>query len=446
MLALDVLDAIDAPGKILGHSALGNSVNANILKGLRPVNKALVAIELATVSKTTGPCEDGSNGVGAGLLALLVLAEVTGNGAVGSLSLNSLTVGADKDGGHKTEGTVALSDKIRHNITIIVLASPHETTVRLDGIGHHVVNKAVLVPDALLLERLLVLLVVNLGENVTETTVILFQNGVLGAKVQRPALVESEGKAAVRKPNNRLFSVVHSKTNTAVLGVVVHLPGLGGSTASGLEGHGVLASLLDHEVSAAVLVTKSVTTHNNGLGPARDKAGNVGADNGLTENSAVKNVTDSSVGALPHLLKLELLNSVLIRSDGGTLDADLVLSNSVGGINGNLIVGGITVGEAKIEVESLHVHIGVDELILNPCPDNSGHLITIKVNNRVLDSNLAHRSAGHVESTHCESRDCTGSQLRTQGGSSTGKGLHLDCSLRFNRQQSPHVLCVDTPC
>jgi hypothetical protein len=43
------------------------------------------------------------------------------------------------------------------------------------------------------------------------------------------------------------------------------------------------------------------------------------------------------------LLQLELLNTGLIGGDGGTLDTDTILLDSLGGINSNLIIGLITV-------------------------------------------------------------------------------------------------------
>jgi hypothetical protein len=43
------------------------------------------------------------------------------------------------------------------------------------------------------------------------------------------------------------------------------------------------------------------------------------------------------------LLQLELLNTGLIGGDGGTLDTDTVLLDSLGGINSDLVIGLITV-------------------------------------------------------------------------------------------------------
>ena len=43
------------------------------------------------------------------------------------------------------------------------------------------------------------------------------------------------------------------------------------------------------------------------------------------------------------LLQLELLNTGLIGGDGGALDTDTVLLDSLSGINGDLVIGLITV-------------------------------------------------------------------------------------------------------
>lgn len=43
----------------------------------------------------------------------------------------------------------------------------------------------------------------------------------------------------------------------------------------------------------------------------------------------------SYVGGLPHLLELELLDTGLIRGDGGALDTDLVLLDGLGSIDGD---------------------------------------------------------------------------------------------------------------
>lgn len=45
--------------------------------------------------------------------------------------------------------TIALSNGVRLNVTVVVLASPDKATLGLHGVGNHVINESVLVPDAL---------------------------------------------------------------------------------------------------------------------------------------------------------------------------------------------------------------------------------------------------------------------------------------------------------
>lgn len=55
-------------------------------------------------------------------------------------------------------------------------------------------------------------------------------------------------------------------------------------------------------------------------------------------------------------------DSLLIRSDGGTLDANVVLLDGQSRVNGDLVVRGITVGQAQIIVQSFHIHIRKNKL------------------------------------------------------------------------------------
>lgn len=46
-----------------------------------------------------------------------------------------------------------------------------------------------------------------------------------------------------------------------------------------------------------------------------------------------------SVGTPPHLLEVELLDPRLVGGDGRALDADAVLLDRLGGVDGDLVVG-----------------------------------------------------------------------------------------------------------
>lgn len=58
------------------------------------------------------------------------------------------------------------------------------------------------------------LLLVDLLEDVFEATVILLQDGVLGAEVQRPGFGQSHLEGAVCKVPDRLICIVHPHSDT----------------------------------------------------------------------------------------------------------------------------------------------------------------------------------------------------------------------------------------
>ena len=256
------------------------------------------------MSETTRPGEDGSDGVGGGLLTLLMHAEVTSDGTMGSLSLDGLSIGGNEDGGHETEGAETLSNRVGLDVSIVVLASPDVATVGLHGESDHIVDETVLVPDLSSLELSLVLLLVDLSEDILETTVILLQDGVLGGKVERPALLQRVDEARVSELADGLIGVVHTHHHTSSSLELEDLESLLLSILSGVD-HLEL-SRANNNISSTVLISEGMTTNDDGLSPARHQARNVLDDDGLTEDGSSQDVTDGSVGGLPHLLKLEL--------------------------------------------------------------------------------------------------------------------------------------------
>ena len=102
--------------------------------------------------QSSRPGEDGGDGIGRGLLSLLVLAVMPGHGAVSGLGLDRLSVGANQHRGHETQGAVALGNYVGLDVAVVVLAGPDKLAAGFQGLGDHVVDQAVLVPDSGLLE------------------------------------------------------------------------------------------------------------------------------------------------------------------------------------------------------------------------------------------------------------------------------------------------------
>jgi hypothetical protein len=78
-----------------------------------------------------------------------------------------------------------------------------------------VVNESVLVPDSSSLVLGGVLLVENILENILESSIIFLQDGVLGAQIQGPFLLQSELEAGLGKTHDGFIGVVHSHGNSS---------------------------------------------------------------------------------------------------------------------------------------------------------------------------------------------------------------------------------------
>ena len=105
-------------------------------------------------------------------------------------------------------------------------------------------------------------------------------------------------------------------------------------------------------------------------------------NNRSTENCSVENCTDSSVGALPHLGKVVLFNSLLVGGDGGTLYRNTVLLCSVSRVKGYLILGLFSFGKSQVIVLCFKVNEGKNKLILDHLPEYSCHFVAIHLNER----------------------------------------------------------------
>ena len=89
----------------------------------------------------------------------------------------------------------------------------------------------------------------------------------------------------------------------------------------------------------AHLVAKGVTPDHDWVLPARYGAGDTVEDDGLTEDGSTKDVADSTVRALPHLLELELLHTGLVGGNSRALDADLMLEDGLSSLDRDLVIG-----------------------------------------------------------------------------------------------------------
>jgi hypothetical protein len=105
-----------------------------------------------------------------------------------------------------------------------------------------------------------------------------------------------------------------------------------------------------------------VSSNNDWFNPAGNAARNVLDDDGFTENSAAHDVANGTVRRFPHLLEVEFFDTGLIRCDGSALNTDFASLDSFSAIDCDLIVGGVTVFDAKVVVLNVEVQVGENEL------------------------------------------------------------------------------------
>jgi len=247
-----------------------------------------------------------------------------------------------------------------------------------------------LIPESHLLECRLVLGLVDLLEDVLETTVVLLHDGVLGAQVKREVALDGILEAGLGEANNGFVGVVHSHEDTRSLELVGlhHCGSLAGIL--GFEGHNELTGLLSDEISSTVLITEGVSSNNDRGSPAWNHPRDVLDDDWLSEDGSVKLVSDSAVGGLVHGLEVELFDTRLIGSDGGPLDPHLAGLDGVGRVEGDTVIGGVAVLHAEIEVLDVEVEVGSDQLVLDGLPDDSGHFIAVELDDWIGNSDLLH--------------------------------------------------------
>src|SRR4051812_38131887 len=108
MIAMLHFIAMYAYCKVFGHFTAFYCFYTYIFQCITEIYQWLVIIQLATESKAPCPCKDGCDRVGRCRVAFLVLAIVTGNRTVCSLSLHGIAIRGDQYRGHQAQRTETL--------------------------------------------------------------------------------------------------------------------------------------------------------------------------------------------------------------------------------------------------------------------------------------------------------------------------------------------------
>jgi hypothetical protein len=256
---------------------------------------------------------------------------------VGGLSLHA-TVWGQKHRGHQTEGAVSLRNDIRLHITVVVLARPYEASIALNSVGHHVINQSVFIPELTFLELCLIVLVVDLLEDVFESTIVLLQDGVLGRQVQRVVALDGKLEGAMGKLLDGLVRVIHTQQYTRAFELEdLHCLSFA-CLVVWLKRDEEFARLLYNVISGPVLVAEGMSANDDGFSPAWHKSWNCLDNDGLTKDCAPKFISNRAVRGLPHLLELELSNAGLIRGNRRALYTNFAFLNCFCSIEGNLVI------------------------------------------------------------------------------------------------------------
>jgi hypothetical protein len=107
--------------QIFGHDTiLIHGVHTSLLQALGESHDFWRLVENSSLHESSCPGEDGGDGVGGGLVALLVLSVVAGDGSVGGFGFEGLAVGGDEDGGHEAQGAEALGYDVGLDVSVVV--------------------------------------------------------------------------------------------------------------------------------------------------------------------------------------------------------------------------------------------------------------------------------------------------------------------------------------
>lgn len=201
-----------------------------------------------------------------------------------------------------------------------------------------------LVPQLLGLELGLVVLLVDLFEDILESAVVALHDGVLSAHVEWIASLQGVLEAGMREAFDGLVSVVHAHQDTRPFELVDR--DLFGFSFLRSKGHRESAWFAGNHILRSVLVSKGMSANDDRLSPAWNESRDVVDHDGLPEHSAVQLVSNGAIGTLPHLFESKLFDSRLVWSDGGALNADLVLLDGVGSIQRDLVIGLVSLLDA----------------------------------------------------------------------------------------------------
>ena len=312
---------------------------------------------------------------------------MAGDGAVGGLVL-IVPLGAHQHGGHHGQRPEGRGDHIAHHVAVVVLEGPDHAAFGPYHPGHGVVDQGIEVGETLLLELRPVLLVIEPLEGVPEGAVIFLGDGVLGGEPQVLICAQGIVEAAPGKGLDGGRLVVLAGQHAVTLEVIDCL----GLFAAKAGGHRQLrpGARLHLHLRRLVHVAVGMAGDGDGLLPGPHHGADALHQNRRPEHRAVQNRPDGAVGALPHLVEVVFRHPGGVGGDGGAFDAHAQAGDGLRRLRGDLVPGGVPIGQAQVVVFGLQVHKGGDEDILDVLPQDPGHLVPVHL----------HQGRGHFDLFH----------------------------------------------
>ena len=219
--------------------------------------------------------------------------------------------------------------------------------------------------------------------------VVLLGNGVLCGKPYILLSVQTVGEAGTGKSGNGLVNVVQTLDNAVGLEIVDQLAGFLALSI----GHNQLrlTAALHLHLGVLVHIPISVTGNGNGLCPGRNVGGNALDQDGGSEHGTIQDGTDGAVGGLPHFLQVVFGHSCCVGCNGSALYSHTVFLGGFCAVQGHLVTGFIPVNQSQVVVIHIQIHIGRDENILDPLPQDPGHFVPVHFDQGRFHLNFAHR-------------------------------------------------------
>mmetsp|Transcript_31524 Transcript_31524/g.84130 ORF Transcript_31524/g.84130 Transcript_31524/m.84130 type:complete len:262 (+) Transcript_31524:2325-3110(+) len=171
-----------------------------------------IAIQLCTLLESTYPSEDTAQRVD--LRILWGAACAASSRRMDGLGHHCLAIWADHNGTDEFSRSKSRGHHLRQHGPIVVLCGQHETALRLQGETDHAVHGLVRVPNPGLVKICSIRALVDFLKNPAEGTIVVWENCLLRAQVQRKLGIQGVPKASVREPRDFAVLVVHGQRDT----------------------------------------------------------------------------------------------------------------------------------------------------------------------------------------------------------------------------------------